>query len=230
LIYYELIISCLLKKDVYYTDANEFISKKINKSMLLDDYLKEEHKKRKYKMYCFNSFFPIEKDKNYKAQKMYIFKLRSLDKQFINKIRTCMKKLKDDEIEILSIEKRNLKMKDFKEFSTVTPVIVTVDNKPWKKEDGDIELFINRLQVNLVKKYKEVYKEDIELEEYFIEKFSIGKKPLAYSYKGKKMLGYKINFKINEDEISKKLAYIALGAGLGEKNSSLGAGFCCIKG
>lgn len=229
LIYYELIISSLLKKDIYYTDANEFISKKINKSMLLDDYLSKTHEEKKYKMYCFNSFFPIEKDRIYRAQKLYLFRLRSLNKDFIEKMGAALKKLKDNEIEILSIEKKTLKMRDFKEFHTITPVIVTVDNKPWKKEDGDIGLFIERLQINLIKKYREFYNEEINIDGYFIEKFSIGKKPLAYKYKGKKMLGYKIDFKINEDEVSKKLVYIALGAGLGEKNSALGAGFCCIK-
>ncbi|MEJ8555394.1 CRISPR-associated endoribonuclease Cas6 [Tepidibacter sp. Z1-5] len=230
MIYYELKIACLLKKNLYYTETNEFIGNKINKSMLLDDDLKKEHKKNEYKMYCFNSFFPIEKDKTYSSGKVYMFKLRSLDKLFIDKIKICLKKLKDNDIDILAIEKRKVNMNDFKEFHTITPVIVTVDNKPWIKENGDLEVFISRLQNNLIKKYKKFFNEELELEEYFIEKFTMGKKPLACKYKGKSMLGYKIKFKINDDEVSKKLAYIALAAGLGEKNSSLGAGFCCIKG
>ena len=45
-------------------------------------------------------------------------------------------------------------------------------------------------------------------------------------YKYVTLLGNKLNIKVKSDELSQKKALMAIALGLGEKGSSLGAGFC----
>ncbi|WP_238555808.1 hypothetical protein [Paenibacillus alvei] len=55
-------------------------------------------------------------------------------------------------------------------------------------------------------------------------------KPIAYCYKGRKLLGNKFRLFIREDPWSQQLAHIVLGSGAAEKGAILGAGFCLAKG
>lgn len=194
--------------------------------MLYDEELSKVHEKYKYKFYTFKSFYPIEKDKLYKKGKVYLFTIRSISEEFSGRIEKCLIELKDDEIEVLSVQKKELNYKGQLEFKTITPVFITIDGKPWKPQENGLEVFIERIQNNLLKKYRDIYSLEPLINGYFIERFSIDEKPCALKYKNIKLIGYKVKFKIYDDEESKKLACIALGAGLGEKNSSIGGGYC----
>ena len=83
-----------------------------------------------------------------------------------------------------------------------------------------------------MKKYELMTGEKIEMNESFIQLFSIlNKKPLKVVYEhkdkgGRVFLGNKFKIVPNDDDNSQKLAFTALACGLGEKNSLLGAGFC----
>lgn len=225
--YYEMIVTCQMKKDLYFTDVNESIVKYINRTLYFDDKLGKLHSKfREYKYYCFSGFFPIELDKYYKKNRLYIFRLRSWDKQFIYKLKKVLYKNKYGDFRVWTAEIIENKYKHINKLFTLTPTIITIEDRPWKKEDNIMDA-ITRLQANLEKKYKEYFNEELVIDNYFIDTLKmINRKPLAYKYKDISLLGNKFELIINEDEISQKLAFTALAAGLGEKNSSLGAGFC----
>lgn len=224
--YYELKVTVLLKKDIRFTRSSEIIGNNINYIMLKDEVLKRYHKEKTYK-YVFDNFFPIEKDGVYRANRIYIFNIRSFNSEFIAKITSYMQDYESNDFKILSLDLRNIRQKHINFIETLTPAIVTVDSKPWLSS-MDILLLVKRLHANSEKKYKLFFGKEIgQIEDYFIEKLKIlNTKPIAYDFKGKRLLGNKFRIKVNEDEKSQKLAFTILGAGLAEKNSVLGAGYC----
>lgn len=226
--FWEAIVTVMLKKDIYFEDCGYIIGKNINKSMLLDKELKEVHPKKQYKNYVFNSFYPIERDKYYKEDRLYIFRIRGLDEKFIDKIENCLCNLKSEDFNIISTSKKEIKKKIIKELYTQTPLIVTVDDRPWLQNGGDLDLFKRRLEDNLEKKYKSFFNEDIDVKGKFIKSIEFkNRKPMHYNYKkGIKLLANKVSIQIEDNEEAQKVAFLARAIGLGEKNSSIGAGFC----
>jgi CRISPR-associated endoribonuclease Cas6 len=86
------------------------------------------------------------------------------------------------------------------------------------------------LQDNLLRKYEMIYNEKLNPENNFIEYFQIkNNKPQTLFFKSIKFFGWKLYIIPRNDEISQKLAFIALGSGLGHKNSSVGGGFMKYK-
>ncbi len=224
--FFELTLTAFLQVDLYFNEASEVIGQLINKSMLLDSELTEKHKKYGYKFYCFDSLYPLESDKTYKQGRAYVFRVRSMEKKFVEKLQKLIPKVDSEIFRILSIQKKKIVQKPIKEIFSITPVIVTVENNPWMLND-DLIILQSRLQANLEKKFKEFYNETIRPDQNFIEKIQIlNKKPVALKYKGIELLGNKYKIWINDDNDSQRLAFVALGSGIGEKNSSLGAGFC----
>lgn len=225
--YFEITITTLLKRDIYFADSGYVIGKNINRITLLDEGLKELHPKKEYKNYVFNSFYPLEKDKFYKKDKLYIFKIRSLDYEFCEKIYRLSINLKSEDFKIISADINEINQRTIKEIYTVTPLIITVDNKPWMQKD-DIELFKERIESNLEKKYKNFYNEDIDVKGKFINSIEFkNRKPMHYNYKnGIKLLANKVSILIQDNEEAQKVAFLARAVGIGEKNSAIGAGFC----
>lgn len=226
MVYSQLKTTILLKKDIKFTRSGEVIGKIISKAMLFDEELKEMHKRREYK-YVYNNLYPVEKTGVYKEGRIYIFNIRSFNKKFISKIKKLLTKVDSDFMKVLAVEENSIKQRHIMEIYTMTPVIVTVDNKPWLLNNGDLIVLQNRLQDNLEKKYKEIFGQALDTKQSFIQGIEIlNRKPMVSEYKDIKLLGNKLKIMINEDEESQKLAFIATGIGLGEKGSSLGAGYC----
>lgn len=226
MVYSQVKITAFLKKDIKFTQCGEIIGKVVSKAMLLDEELKLMHQKREYK-YVYNNLYPIERTGIYEEGRVYIFNIRSFNKKFISKIKKLLTKVDSEFMKILAVEENSVKQKHITELYTMTPVIVTVNNKPWLLDDGDLMLLQKRLQDNLEKKYKEIFGQTLNIKENFIQGIEIlNKKPMVFEYKGIKLLGNKVKIAVNEDEQSQKLAFIATGMGLGEKGSSLGAGYC----
>ena len=120
------------------------------------------------------------------------------------------------------------KVEKIEQLFAIKPVIITVDNKPWLEKNNSIDIMKCKLNDNLSKKLKQFEGEEF-LEEPidFIDSIEIiNRKPAKYSYKNVTLLGNKLNIKVKSDELSQKKALMAIALGLGEKGSSLGAGFC----
>lgn len=227
--YYELTITAQLGEDIGFICAGDRIGKSINRLMLEDSELTKLHGRDGFKHYVFNSFYPVEKDGVYKAGRVYVFKIRSLNEDFAKRIKPLLSKSNIDFFRVLSIQSRTVKESFLSNLYTVTPVIVTTElGRNWAKED-DIILLQKRLQANLEKKYNDFFGVEFQKEEGnpFIQRIELlNKKPIAIQYKKTKFLGNKFKIWVNEDEKSQKLAFIAMACGCGEKNTSVGAGFC----
>ncbi|WP_129599674.1 CRISPR-associated endoribonuclease Cas6 [Anaerophilus nitritogenes] len=228
MIFLELTVTVMLKKDIFFAESGYIIGKNINKAMLLDEDLKTLHPRREYKYYVFNSFYPLEKNKTYIKGRVYVFKIRGLDCKYIEKFARCLQKLESYDFEVISVATSEVKQKHINKLYSITPIIITKDNKPWLQGD-DVEEFKKRLEANMEKKYKNFFGEDIDVQGKFIKSLEFKNKlPMYFRYKGIKLLGNKVNIEIQENNIAQKMAFVAMAIGIGEKNSSVGAGYCTV--
>ncbi|WP_352417851.1 CRISPR-associated endoribonuclease Cas6 [Proteiniborus sp.] len=224
--YFEITVTTYLLRDMYFTDSSEIISKIINKAMLLDNDLSEKHKKNDYKNYVFNNFYPLENNKTYRRGRIYIFKIRTLDKVFAKKIRELIMKIESEDIKIIATDIKTIWKKHIVELYTVTPALITVDNKYWLPEN-DFILLQDRFNANLEKKYKAFYDNNFSINHSFIQRIELlNKIPFSFKYKNTRLLANKFRIIPNDDEQSQLLAFTAEAIGIGEKNSAAGLGFC----
>ncbi|MFZ5351941.1 MAG: CRISPR-associated endoribonuclease Cas6 [Bacillota bacterium] len=225
----ELISTILVTSDMHYTNVNNKLTELVNGAMHLDKELAQKHSMKGYKLYSFGNLYPIEKDKQYKAGKVYLFRIRSLEQSFIEKIAMHLPNTKNSSFRVLAIEKKEHRQRYISMLQTLTPAIATVDNKCWIPGD-DFMLLQQRIQMNLEKKYKAFYGESPIPSQCFIQHLELlNKKPISIKYKDTSLIGNKLRIFVREDETSQKLAFIALATGILEKNSSAGFGFCSAK-
>ncbi len=235
--YFELTCTAYIKKDIGFKESFEILSKYISFSMAQSQELEKLHKQKGYKYYSFGNFYPIEKEKVYKQGNTYQFKLRSPNESFIDDLsQTLRENINNPHFMIVEASKRSVKQFFISELYSVTPVIVSVENGMfWTMDkDGDIMKLQKQLHDNLEKKYADFYDEKLPSEQNFIQLLEVkNRQPqniwLNKNGKSFRFFGNKFRIVPNEDEISQKLAFLALSCGLGEKNS-FGGGFCLAKG
>ena len=243
---FELKCIAYLKTNISFDESFDCISKFINYSICQKEEYILKHNKNVFNNYCFGSFMPIQKDKLYKKGNTYNFTIRTIDEKFsLELVNLLRANINNPFLQIVQVERRDIKPFFISELYSVTPVIMSL-----KKEDisshqlfwtldksGDIIELQNQLQENLLKKYEEFFGEKLELNQNFIQLLEIkNQKPQSIYFtttkneiqKRVRLLGNKFKIVPNEDEISQKLAFLALGVGLGEK-SSYGAGFMIWK-
>lgn len=232
--YFEQIrVDVKLGEDIKFKDAGEFISAMINNAIRYDKELFLKHNINTFKHYCFSSFYPPEKDGIYKKNERYNFDIRSLDSSFIEKVEHFLSVDKNSKCKVIKIKKTRVKQFFISELYTVTPAVVSFEDENKKlyhwtmQRDGDILKLQNALQNNLLRKYKSFYGYEPKPMQNFIQLLELkNQKPQTTNYKGIRLFGNKFRIIPNEDEVSQKLAFMALSSGLGEKGSSVGVGFC----
>jgi CRISPR-associated endoribonuclease Cas6 len=204
--------------------------------MMQIDELKHLHLSKGYKFYAFNIFSPIEKDKVYKKGNTYKFKIRTIDEKFVKISDALRGNINNPYFSIVEVHTKKVEKFFISELYSITPVISTNSSGQfWTLEkDGDIIKLLKLLQDNLEKKYTAFYNQAISPTQNFIHLLEIkNKKPqsiwLNKNGKDFRFFGNKYKIIPHEDDISQKLAFLALGCGLGEKNS-FGGGFCLGKG
>jgi len=229
--YFELNISFYLKKDINFVDSFETLSKYINFTICDISKNIDFHTSNKFKHYSFGGFYPIEKDKVYKKGKIYTVKLRALDKEFITTLLNDLRQnINNSYIQAINIDIKKYNQHFITELYSITPVVVTMKNKRfWMKEDELLTLY-KQLQQNLLNKYKSFYNKELKPTQDFIQLFEIKNNrsqtiQITRDEKKIRLFGNKFRIIPNEDEVSQKLAFMALACGLGEKNS-YGGGFC----
>lgn len=230
--YYELKITLFLKKDIKFQDVHESLSFNINKAMLEDKVLKENHGTKGYKSYCIGSLYPFDlKTKMYKANQIYLLTIRSIDNDFLNKLKNVLKTSTKLDFNVMAIEFLNKNYQYIESAFTLTPAIISIKNEEddkiryWVKEEISLEFVKKRIKENLEKKYFSFYDEKIVAPEDFITMIEMqNRKPLVFNYKNTKLFTNKFKIHFASDDISQKLAFLAFGVGILEKNS-LGFGF-----
>jgi CRISPR-associated endoribonuclease Cas6 len=234
--YVELRCTAYLKRDITFKNSFEILSKYISFSMAQDRSLKKLHESDRFKHYSFGGLYPTERSKIYQQGKTYTFTLRAFDERFVVLLQKRLREnINNPYLQIVEIQKKRHKQFFISELYSLTPVIVTVERGLyWTiQRDGDIVKLQKQLHDNLEKKYQEFFKEEIKASQNFIQLLEVKNRfpQSIYMAKNKKdvrFLGNKFRIVPHEDEISQKLAFVALACGLGEK-SSFGGGFCLGK-
>ena len=201
---------------------------KLVASALVQGGKREWHSKRGFKHYVFDGFGKA-KSKFY-PKGIYSFHIRSAKKEIISAI---MQGLIGFEDKFFKIERVGVNVKSIQRVNallTITPTVVSFvkdgNRLNWTlQSDGDIFFLMQALHNNLVRKYRELFGA-IEADENFIELLEIKNSiPIAVKYKNGKIYANRFYIRPKSDEVSQKLAAMAIAEGLGEKNS-LGFGFC----
>ena len=233
---YELTLKVYLKQDVKYNDSYNIISKFISYSMSQANILKQFHINNHFKFYVHNTFSPTQKSGVYKKDNIYSFKIRSLDELFITSIIKLLKQNVNNKY-LLIVDTNLIKIspKVIKKLYTLTPTIITLpksNNEYWKINNSNILQLIEQLNINLLKKYNSFTNSNIQKCDFINSIKLLTPIPQAINAskndKKFKFIGHKFEIIPNSDELSQKLAIVAIGAGIGEKNS-YGGGFCLFK-
>lgn len=223
MIYHQLKFSTAAKCDMSQTDYYEKISSGINFLMRLSEMTKQLHTTNGFKGYCFyiREMLPIKTGQMFHliircygdklSKEMTRIMLQNDNDYFI-----CQKLIENEKFEYNPFVKR-LTMK------TVSPVVV-------KEKEGnyldfsDKEKLITAIGNNIIRKYNNVFKTD-ETENPIEDIKVLSKRLIVAHYKKASIPGRKLLIKFKDDELSQKMAFLAMPFGVGEKNS-LGFGCC----
>lgn len=221
---YEIKLKVYLLENVELSSAQSVISKFIDVALSKKSDMLEFHNKNVYKNYCFNSFYPLEEDRMYKADNIYSIIIRTIDKNLAIYFNDILPNIYTKELKGLKSEYKIITNKAIKSIYSITPVVIKNEEGYWKNIISRNE-FERRIKDNLIKKYNRFTNEKID-EEFVLYSLVEYKnnKPIAIQYKNIVLLGDKISLEIEQNKEAQLLAYMALGTGLGEMNSR-GLGF-----
>lgn len=225
---YEVTLKIFLLKDLPMDKAYEELSELIDKSLCKDEELLALHNENKYKYYTFSLPYKLEQDKIYKACNLYSVKIRTIDEKILKNFKTQLVNMYTPVIKALTIEVKVIPKKHISTIYSITPVVIKTDNGYWK---GNLSLdqYEKRVKTNIIKKWNQFFNEKVSenFPLYDFIKFD-NKKPIGIKYKNITLLGDKLTLNISDDELSQNMAYLALGAGIGEI-CSRGMGFVNYK-
>lgn len=227
----ELVVKVYLINDVPADKSGWFIGNLINNAMLKDSELSKLHKRNNLKHYCFSGLYPIETDYTYKANGIYNFILRATDEELLFKFGQSLSSARNENFIVLSITYYNKNWDNVKAIKTVTPIITSACDENGKQQSlvlnkAGAKAIKDKMFFNLSYKYKKL--NEIEFATNFdviFEDIIINPKVNYPKYKNIMLIGYKATLYFKDNQLAKAFAKIALTEGIGEKNSSCGAGF-----
>lgn len=210
---------------------SEYLQNKLNSfidsSFAKNDELLKFHETNKFKVYCFDGLYPIEKDKIYKKDNIYTITLRTIDKKLADFFANNLVNEFNNDFKGLTSEIKIIPKKYIERIYSVSPVLLKNDGY-WKGK-LTIDDFERRTKENLIKKYNFIMntKIDEDFQLYTSIEFK-NKKPIAVPYKNIKFLCDKISLNIADNKMAQELAYFSLASGILEANSR-GFGFVNFK-
>lgn len=221
---YNLNVKVYLLKDIILNKVQQSIASAIDLALSKNKYYLQFHNDISYKFYCNNGLYPLELDGVYKEDNIYTFQIRTIDKELAKYLMKEFRNVVTNDIKILKIDLKIISKKHIDKIFSITPVVIKNHNGYWR-EHMSLKEFEERIKINLIKKYNKFTgkKIDENFEFYTAIEFK-NRKPISVDYKNIKLLGDKLQLTIADDEVSQKIAYMALGTGLGENNAR-GLGF-----
>ena len=217
MVYYNLKVVVMLKRDILHLETYQKISDFIAYAMLQDDVTKNLHETNCYKMYNFCSLYPLEKDGIYKCGNMYSFDVKFVDLNLVMKIKQFLTVITNSCFKVVIADIKVYRYKKITKLISLTPCIITTKKGDYKV-DNDIELIKNRIISGVEKKYQLIYKEKMKAD-FIQDIIKTNRTPIKIPYKNIHFLGNKFEIIVKDDELSQKFAHISLATGILEKNS-----------
>lgn len=213
-----------LRQDVDYKNVQQVYAYFIDSALAKEKQYLEFHNRNEYKYYVFDMPWPMQKNETYKKNHIYTVRIRTVKKDLAEYFSGKLPFHETKEIQGVGGELRIIPKKIIKTLYSITPVVEKTDKGYWRG-NLTLEEYEQRLKVNLIKKYKRLTGEDLQedFSLYDVIRFN-NQKPIKLPYKSISLLGDKLNLEIATNETAQKLAYLAIGTGLGELGSR-GMGF-----
>lgn len=217
-----------LLKDIAVSQMQEKLTSLIDKGFAVSESMLQMHEDNRFKNYCYDMPYPVEKDKVYKRGKVYTLTIRTIDIGLARYFSDVCVNSYTDSLKALTSEVRIIPQKFIQSIYTLTPAILKGDKGYWRG-CMTLEEYEERMKVNLIKKWNafENEKMDENFQLYIFMEF-LNKVPIMMEYKGIKLWGDKFSLQIADNASAQKLAYMSLGTGILEMNSR-GAGFVSYK-
>lgn len=221
---FQIRIKLYLLQDIPADQIQTRLTALIDKGFYLDEELSQTHEVNRFKNYCYDLPYPIEKDGQYKKGKIYTVTIRTIDGRMAEYFHEVCVNQFTAEMKALTAEIRILPKKAIQTLYTLTPAVVKDEKGYWRSHMSLAE-YEKRLKNNLVKKWnyfqKDKMEEDFQL--YTLLEF-LNDKPIGMEYKNIRLLGDKLRLQMSDHEAAQNLAYMSLGTGILEMNSR-GCGF-----
>jgi len=213
-----------LKRNISYEFISEKIAYFIDSALAKEEKYLKLHNSGEYKNYVFDFLYPCESDKEYKSGKVYTFRIRTISQELAEYFSTVLNYHFSKELDGLGGELQIIQQKILDKIFCLTPLVLKNDSGYWR---GNINVrqFEERIFINLVKKYNSITstKLDENIQLYDFIEFK-NDKPIKTNYKGKVLLGDKLQFTASKNKEAQALWYMTLGTGIGENNAR-GFGF-----
>ena len=222
---YQIRIKLYVLKDIPVERVQEKLAQFIDTGFAVSRELLQMHEENRFKYYCFDSLYPVEKDKVYRQGCIYTVTIRTIERKLADYFyEICVNHFTED-FKGLTAEIRILPHKMIEYLYTLTPAVLKENELGYWRKHMSLQRFEERLKINLIKKWNQFTGEQVE-EDFtlFTVLEFLNVKPVAMNYKTVRLLGDKIRLQITEHKTSQQLAYMALGTGVLEMNSR-GAGF-----
>lgn len=226
---YELSIKVFLLEDITTLEMLGKIAVLIDGTLVREEEYLLFHQQNKYKGYSFDGFYNVEQEGVYHKGNIYTFRIRTVDSLLAEYLEKNLFTAYTKDIKVLTVTQRSIAQKHIEKLFSITPVIIKNDFGYWRS-NLTIEDYERRIKENIIKNYNTFYgkKIDEDFELFSSIEFN-NKKPIAVPFKNDiSLLGDKITIHVSENPMAQKLAYFALGVGLGESGSR-GFGFCGYK-
>ncbi len=81
---YEMKLKVKLKKNIFLKDIPTYITRFMDMNLSNNPVMYNYHTSKIYKQYSFDALFPIEEDKIYKKDKIYFFRVRTINEKIAN--------------------------------------------------------------------------------------------------------------------------------------------------
>lgn len=210
-----------LLQDIPKDYALESISYFIDSTLLKDNFFNTFHNSHQMKFYNFSSFEPFENDYVFKAGKLYSISIRVVDERLATYLKNHLADHSTNNMKGLVLEERIIYQRYIEKLNTLTPVMMRFEGKGyWRFNDISLQEIEKQIKINIKNKYAALTGIHLPETTPFYDSISFHReKPYTIFYKGRKMFGDKFELYIASDEESQRLAYLALGCGLGLMNA-----------
>lgn len=221
---FELSVKLFVLEELKSRETLYKLSRLIDTTLSKDKNFINFHNENEYKNYVFDSLYPLEKTKIYKKDKIYMFRIRTVDENLVSFLMDNLVNEYTKYFKVLTITKKVIPKKIIESVYSLTPLVLKFDCGYWKNENT-LEDVKKRITENIIKKYNSYEKTKVNEEFELFTTIKIkNEKPFSSKYKNISILGDKFEFEVSENEIAQKIIYFSLGTGLGEMNAR-GFGF-----
>ena len=211
-----------LLKDITFHNLFSEIATYVDKTLSTDKDLLDFHRATGYKYYVLSGFKELEKDKCYKAGKLYTFSIRCIKEELCNFFLRKLGEGKTETMKGLITTMKVIPRRPIEKLYTITPALIKLEGEGYWRGTLSLDQYEKRLNDNSVKKFQQLtgVKIDDNFRFYDGIKF-LNQKPISnyYAKKDISLLGDKLELYISNDEQSQKIAYMLLGTGVLENNS-----------